>query len=143
MTTVHHVGIEGSIWSDRAGSQDPLEILRYMLANYALDPTFTTLADGCYRFRSVDTSENGPTVHFWGNFADASCVFSIDTDEHALIEDLAARIEANMSTPLYRQACLDRHHSIVAKAKEEARREEIRQDQREARARSILNMRKP
>jgi len=41
-------------------------------------------------------------VRFWGNFLNLSHVFSIDTDEPALIERLTGLIRANQQRPDYR-----------------------------------------
>lgn len=139
MTTIDHVG-HSDFWNAAAGSSDRLEVLRYILKTYALDPRFTTLGKGGYRFRELQPSG---LVHFWGNFYEASCVFSIDTDDVELVRDLETRIEENMASAAYRQAALDEHNHIVAKAAENARREAIRTQQRESHARSILAMRRP
>ncbi len=48
--------------------------------------------------------EHPDAMHFWGNFRTYSHVFSIYTDDPALIERLTAAIRANQATPAYQAA---------------------------------------
>ena len=77
------------------------------LREYTLDPTFE-------RFWNfiIDLGQEDPArpsyrpgwTHVWGNFADVSLVFSIDTNDPAVIGELTAAIRANQATPAYVKA---------------------------------------
>ena len=65
-----------------------------ILANQPLDSTFE-------RFGNFVLPEEGGITQFWGNFRHLSHVFSICTDDAALIATLTAAIRANQQRPDY------------------------------------------
>lgn len=111
----------GSKWAGEA--PDPIERLLARLEAETLDPmfeeygNFVSPARKAHHERSERTgwkdvyTDAGPiypehpnAVHFWGNFQTYSHVFSIYTDDPALIERLTAAIRANQATPAYLDA---------------------------------------
>lgn len=82
----------GSKWAGEP--LDTIEDLCAVLQSNPLDRTF----EGFGNFVLADPDE---PVRFWGNFFDLSHVFSIDTDDPAIIARLTALIRANQQTPAY------------------------------------------
>jgi hypothetical protein len=86
------------------------------LAAHTLDPSFEDYGNFVFEPRNAqylgrgEYADLGPqypgqnVVRFWGNFADVSGVFHIDTDEPELIEKLTAAIRANQQTDAYQAA---------------------------------------
>lgn len=111
----------GSKWAGE--SPDSIETLCEALATHTLDRTF----EGFGNFVIADG--DGP-VRFWGNFIDVSHVFSIDTDEPALIERLTALIRANQEKPKYqaqqspeqRKRAEDEYHAALNEKRLASRR---------------------
>lgn len=97
---------------------DPVARLLYMLAHFTLEPTFEQYGN------FVHPTDRDPSItHVWGNFADYSFCFNIDTSDAELVARLTAAIRANQATPAYAEA----------KRAEEARRKYWR-DREEQRA---------
>jgi hypothetical protein len=96
MTTVN---ANGSKWAGEP--PDDLDTLKQRLKENVLDPSFESYGNFAY------AGESGST-RFWGNFFDVSAVFSIDTDEAALISELVGLIRANQAKPEYLRARSDR-----------------------------------
>lgn len=97
-TTIIH---NGSKW---AGDQpDDIETLFRVLEMYALDPQFEPYGNFVLDDPVSDAGEhlvpNG--VRFWGNFAELSHLFEIDTDDPDLIERLTAAIRKNQQRADY------------------------------------------
>ncbi len=89
MTTITS---NGSKWAGE--SPDTVDELCAVLQSHTLDRIF----EGYGNFVIADAGE---PLRFWGNFFDVSHVFSIDTDEPAVIERLTALIRANQQTAAY------------------------------------------
>lgn len=130
MTTIIHSN--GSKWAGQL--PDSLPDLFAVLDQHALCRTFE--AHGNFVIRDETAPE---TVHFFGNFANFSHVFRIQSDDPETIAALTAAIRANQQradylsqeTPAERKA---RHDAI-----DSARRAE-RQAEREKHARTILGL---
>ena len=118
MNYLTHIESNGSKWGGEA--PDPIERLLERLQTETLDPMFEEYGNFVHPARKAhrECSERtgwkdvytdaGPiypdhpnAVRFWGNFLTYSHVFSIDTDDPALIEKLTAAIRANQATPIY------------------------------------------
>lgn len=101
----------GSKWNGEA--PDDIDRLLAVLATEPLDPAFGSCigpAHGCRveyeggQRRYIDTGTLYPgieAIEFFGNFWAVSHVFTIHTDEPALIDRLTAAIRANQATPAY------------------------------------------
>lgn len=85
----------GSKWAGQ--DPDTLEQLLDVLTKEPLDPTF----ERCGNF--VIPDDQG-FVNFFGNFANVSHVFNIDSNEPREIERLTAAIRANQKTDAYKTA---------------------------------------
>ncbi len=85
---------------------DTIDQLCDVLAETPLDPTFEEY--GNFILPMDDASDTSGMVRFWGNFFLVSHVFSIDTDDPAVIHVLTAAIRANQQTEAYRKARIDR-----------------------------------
>lgn len=122
-TLVQHVG---SPWTPK---RDPLRELFRALETYTLDPTFEAYGDFISetvpeiahilneeKSAGLDTRR---TVHVWGNFYDFSCVFSVYTDDDALIAKITAAVRANKDTDAYRAARIERRKQKAEKLKRE------------------------
>jgi hypothetical protein len=127
----------GAFWDEAAGTSDPVGVLRYMLRTWALEPKFLGRmepGETPYLFRGDTIAQNGepiypehPTaVRFWGNFFGASCVFSVDTTDTALIAELTGLIAENMATPAFADALRQRSESEDYWAKRAAQRDRQR-----------------
>jgi len=100
----------GSKW--RGEELDSIEKLLNVLEEYALDPSFEDYGNFIFDADRV-------VVRFWGNFYELSHVFSIDTDEDALITRLTTAIRANQRREPYQKARKTwlqfKHGDILAK----------------------------
>lgn len=98
-TTIHS---NGSKWV--GDLPDSIETLLSVLGKYVLDRRFENPQYG-HSFISIsaigDKWAVPGTVRFHGNFFELSHVFSVDTDEPALIAKLTDAIEANMARADY------------------------------------------
>ena len=73
---------------------DTLDELCEVLASEPLDRDFEA-------FGNFVLSDAYPVIRFWGNFANVSHVFSIDTDDGVTINRLTKAIRANQKRPDY------------------------------------------
>ena len=92
MTTT--IQSNGSRWAGQAPAS--VDELLDVLARETLDPRFEKYGNFILRDETP--------LRFWGNFLSVSHVFSIDTDDAALIERLTAAIRANQQRPAYQTA---------------------------------------
>lgn len=116
LNTIHHqIGTYGH-------TPDALKVLVYTLATHPLDPAFESVggfgpypALRCCSEQMPDGStiyHPGPPIHaahpdavrFFGNFANLSLVFTVDTDDDATIAFLRDRIAENRQTRAYKLA---------------------------------------
>lgn len=110
-----------------------LDRLRELLRTEPLDSTFERFGNFVIRnpmlaFKPPRLAypDNPAMVHFFGNFANYSFVFSFNTDEQGLIDEMEALIRANQAMPEYAE------HKI-AEAKREAYWIEYQENQRRQR----------
>ena len=137
MTTT--IQSNGSRW---AGEQPAtINELFEVLETHALDRTFEAFGN----FVMVEPiSEHGvhlvPNgVRFWGNFAELSHVFSVDTDDADLIERLTAAIRKNQQRPDYlSQRTYEEEQAKIAAYR--AVQDQKRQAERERHARITLGL---
>jgi hypothetical protein len=85
---------------------DTLDHLLEVLAREPLDPTFEQYGNFAINLSLEQRDQPPGTIRFWGNFWALSHVFSIDTDEQPVIDQLMAAIRANQATEAYRGAKL-------------------------------------
>lgn len=106
-----------------------IERLWAALREYTLDPRFVPEGDGS-PFRQNLAAEYGGGlgwVRYFGNFADFSLSFSLDTDEAMMCARLNAAIAENMARDSYKDAVAeDREVKRYWREKEEKRQEDIR-----------------
>lgn len=121
MNYLTQIESNGSKWAWEA--PDNIEQLLARLQSETLDPmfeeygNFVSPARKAHHQRDQSTgwqhvyTDAGPVypdhpdaLHFWGNFQTYSHVFSIYTDDPALIERLTAAIRANQATDAYQAA---------------------------------------
>jgi hypothetical protein len=88
----------GSKWAGE--SPDDIGGLLNRLAAATLDPTFEHYGN----FINADESDLPGGVRFFGNFFDWSHVFTIDTNDPVIIEQLSTAIRANQRTEKYAKA---------------------------------------
>jgi len=102
-TTIHS---NGSKW---AGEEpNSLETLFENLERYTLDSVFEDYGNFAHMVAG--------RAYFFGNFADLSGVFRLDTNDPALIKRLTKAIRANQATPRYaeeKRARLARHAALL------------------------------
>lgn len=128
-TTVNYVG---TTWAGQG--LDRIEDLMAALARETLDPTFEEF--GNFVLESEPPAIPAGYVRFWGNFYTLSYVFSVDTDDLALIKRLTDAIRANQATPAYAQAKAERA------AAEQRRREHHQQQERERNAKRVAELKR-
>ena len=92
MTTT--IQSNGPRWAGQAPAS--VDELLDVLARETLDPRFEKYGNFILR--------DEPPLRFWGNFFNVSHVFSIDTDDPALIDRLTSAIRANQQRPDYQAA---------------------------------------
>ncbi len=100
------INSNGSKWYGQEPDGIP-ELLK-ALKKYTLDPSFEkygNFVDHNPKYIGKKTQEklNGCT-RFFGNFIDRSHVFSIDTDDETIINELEAAIQQNKQTEAYQKA---------------------------------------
>jgi hypothetical protein len=79
------------------GGPSPLECLEEVLKTEPLDRSFEAFGN----FVFTPTLEHDHVVRFWGNFFTVSHVFSIDTDDPAVIGHLTTLIRSNQGRADY------------------------------------------
>ncbi len=79
------INSNGSKWAGQA--PDTLEQLYAVLQSNPLNPRFEEYGDFCLR----DPNDTRCMLRFWGNFYNLSHVFSIDTDDQAVIDRIGAK----------------------------------------------------
>jgi len=130
-TTIHS---NGSKWG---GEQpDDINALVDVLGNYALDRTFEDERFGNFVF--PHDKQQGITC-FFGNFADLSHVFSIDTDDAEVIARLTTAIRANQQRPDYLSQKTYPEVEAERAALEHAKRE-AEDEKRKTQARAVLGL---
>jgi hypothetical protein len=91
VTEINHNG------SHFAGEKpDTVDELCGVLAVEPLDRAFEAFGNFI-----LELTDDGGLLRFWGNFAKVSHVFSIDTDEPTVIEQLTTAIRENQQRPDY------------------------------------------
>ncbi len=97
------INSNGSKWAGE--SPDPLEAFEERLGKHTLCPQRLSISPArSWKDNSPIHPDSPDCVRFSGNFHDLSAVFSIDTDEPAIIARLTALINANMATPEFKAA---------------------------------------
>jgi hypothetical protein len=91
-----HIISNGSKWVGEA--PDSIERLVEVLGREPLNPTF----EGCGNF-IIQESADPLRVRFFGNFANLAHVFSIRTDEPAVIAALTKAVRENQASPDYQR----------------------------------------
>jgi hypothetical protein len=114
----------GSKWAGEA--PDELGKLLERLEKNTLHPMFEQYGD----FILPPTVAHDRVTRFWGNFIDVSAVFSIDTDEAAMVKMLTDAIRANQATERYREAAKHVHEAKRLEAEYRARKDAERQEER-------------
>jgi hypothetical protein len=99
MTTITS---NGSKWAGEP--PDTLETLLEVLTREPLDPMFAAYGDFVIDLSREQPDQPPGTLRFWGNFYALSHVFSIDTNEPPIIDQLTTAIRANQQTPAYATA---------------------------------------
>ena len=82
----------GSNWA--GGEPDTLDDLCAVLKSEPLNRDFEA-------FGNFILADDAPVIRFWGNFANVSHVFSIDSDDPAVIERLTKAIRENQQRADY------------------------------------------
>lgn len=124
----------GSKWA--GDSPDTIDDLLAVLGTHALDRTFEPEQFGNFIFQH--DKQPGITC-FFGNFAELSHVFNIDTDDQNVIDLLTAAIRANQQRPDYLSQPTYDERAAVAAAREHEK-SAARQAERERQARVTLGM---
>ena len=109
------INSNGSKWLGQ--EPDSIEDLFAVLAEYMLNPMFEDYGNFIMALYPKLPSQKG-VVRFWGNFLTVSHVFSIDTDEPELIENLTKAIRLNQERPDYRKFIEDKEKAKQTEIKE-------------------------
>ena len=116
----------GSTWAGEA--PDSLETLLAVLTREPLDPRFEEYGNFAIDLSLEQRDQPPGTIRFWGNFYALSHVFSIDTDEQPIIDQLMAAIRANQQTQAYADAKREiqeqQQRAADLRAKRDAKRRE-------------------
>jgi hypothetical protein len=107
----------GSKWAGQA--PDHIEKLYEVLQSYTLNPVFEKYGD--FWFWAPSGDHQPAMLRFWGNFFELSHVFSIDTNDPCVIEQLTTLIINNKCTPAYQEARRQVREDDERKAREEQR----------------------